>query len=127
MVKKGKSLLFQGEAKVVLRRFFGDSWEVIGRVMVKRSALVTSSLGNRRFGDFVFLLTGRVVSVVAPFYGRWLGEATCPHCNGLGETVVWGECSSCCGVGCSACSGSREELVFIACTCVINSRMGRKK
>jgi hypothetical protein len=78
---------------------------------VEQAAMHTSELGNRRYGDYIFLIDteGRVASVNA------LVTDPCKLCKGTGKEFVFEACSSCEGDGCRFCGNEGGFSVPIKC------------
>ena len=87
---------------------FGAQAEERLRNFVKHSAKVTDPRGNRRFGDYVFLVKkGKLLKVQA------MSSKACPDCLGTKKVKVFDVCPEYDGDGCDNChdEGGRTEAI----------------
>jgi len=93
--------------------------------MVQKSAITTHERGNRRYKNFILRVTDKALISVwalptekASSSTKNLGKKGCHICGGKGDFIVWEECVSCNGDGCSLCDNSGSILKRRRCQCV---------
>lgn len=78
---------------------------------VKKSAIFTNELGNRRYGQFVFWVDADDVLHSV----NVLSKNPCVECKGIGRGAVFDSCEHCEGVGCPLCAGEGGNTVSVPC------------
>lgn len=73
--------------------------------MLRQAAIITHTLGNRRFHNWLFRIRGGVCEGMYP----WIREV---HKRGTIDLTIHEECEHCEGVGCGFCDNVGEVRVI---------------